>query len=65
MSKKAEPYTTSTDAIVLGLRYIGKDGAHISGIPAKSLNPAEVALLSAAQVDACLKSSLYEVIHES
>lgn len=65
MSKKAVDPVTAVDAIVLGLAYTGQDGAHISGIPARSLTPAEVALLSPEQVEACLKSKLYEVINES
>lgn len=63
MSKKAESPTSPVDAIALGLTYTGQDGAHVSGIPARSLEPAEVALLSAEQVDACLKSHLYEVMN--
>jgi hypothetical protein len=64
MSKKAAAYsTTLVDAAAMGLTYVGTDGAHIGGIPAHSLSPAEVALLSAEQVDACLKSHLYEVMN--
>lgn len=50
---------------VTGLKYIGRDGGHLTGIPARDLSVADVATLSEAQVDACLKSKLYEVDNES
>lgn len=61
MSKtKSEPAIPTAN----GLRYVGANGDHISGIPARDLPPAEAVLLSEEQVAACLNSKLYEVNNE-
>ncbi|MBK8990160.1 MAG: hypothetical protein IPM39_29535 [Chloroflexi bacterium] len=69
MSRKQAPPNSEpaipAAAYAAGLVYIGQNGAHISGLPARDLSPDEVALLSPEQVDVCLKSNLYEVNNES
>ena len=65
MSKKQTAPAIPAAAFAAGLVYVGQHGDHINGIPARSLTPAEVELLTAEQVDACLKSKLYEVNNES
>lgn len=61
---KTTKTTKATITASAGLRYIGANGDHISGIPARDLTPSEVANLSDEQVTACLESKLYEVNNE-
>ena len=48
-----------------GLVYVGKNGAHLGGIPMQNLSPDYVAHLSVKEVDLCLNSGLYEIGAES
>lgn len=48
----------------LGLRYVGRDGAHLTGIPAADIAPDRVALIGPFKIDAVMASGLYELNEE-
>lgn len=52
--------TPAAEARLKGLVFIGEPGSHITGIPARDLAPAEVGQLTIKQIEAALKSGLYE-----
>lgn len=41
------------------LTYNGRDGAHLTGIPARDLEPADIEQLTTQQLEICLTSGLY------
>lgn len=43
-----------------GYRYVGREGQHLSGIPARDLTPEEAAALSDQDRQRCLGSGLYK-----
>lgn len=63
MAKKKQ--TTYQKVRQHGLVYIGKNGAHLGGIPMNNLSPDYVAHMQAKEVDLCLRSGLYEIGAES
>lgn len=55
------PYSLSCEH---GLVYIGANGDHLTGIPARDLSPDDVAaLLDSRQVNQCIASGLYKIAH--
>lgn len=44
-----------------GLKFVGKGGAHVSGVPARDLSPKEVAALDNKEFDLCVKTGLYKI----
>jgi len=57
--------TPIAKAMANGLRYIGKSGKHLHGIPARDLAPAEVHALTVIDLDQCLKSGIYKIIGDN
>jgi len=57
MAKKKRDRLTTVR--LQGLQFVGGNGRHITGVPARSLTLAEVGRLSTKQVDACIGSGLY------
>lgn len=45
----------------LGLRYVGQDGAHYTGVPAADIEPDRVALIGPRLIDEVMACGLYEL----
>lgn len=66
MAGQKPPQTPYGLACEHGLVYIGKNGDHLTGIPARHVAPEEVAaLLTGVQVSQCIASGLYKIAHKS
>lgn len=62
MAKKSTPaLTPAAEARKRGLKFIGPEGRHLSGIPATHLAPDDVGQLTIVQIEAALSSGLYEM----
>lgn len=59
MSKKSN--SIQDQARQGGLIYQGQNGAHLHGIPARGLTPAEVGQLTDSDLQAALESGLYKI----
>jgi hypothetical protein len=61
MTSRIKEKTTIELVLELGLKYVGRDGAHLTGIPAQHLSPAVVLTLTKEQINECLDSGLYQL----
>ncbi len=58
---KAAKLTPAATARRKGLVFVGTEGRHITGIPARDLLPNHVGQLTIIQIEAALNSGLYEL----
>ena len=58
--KKTGKETVYAKARRLGLRYVGKDNAHMTGIPVADISPMQVSFIGDGRIEAVMASGLYE-----
>lgn len=63
MSKATKDKTSAELVLEVGLHYVGQNGGHLTGIPARDLSPQDVQALTKTQIEDCLDSGLYKIAH--
>lgn len=61
---KTKDKTSAELVLEVGLHYVGKNGGHLTGIPARDLSPEDTLALTKTQIEECLDSGLYKIAHK-